>query len=390
FVAILFLLSYASAHLRYFSWHTCALGLIGTLIMMFLINPVISTAVLCVCIFFFLALSFLSPTKENWGSISPKVSAPPGFTEDHVKFWRPQVLLCVSDPRTHCSLIDFANALKKGGLYVLGHSMEEDEVGAIYPTWLHLVDNLKVKAFVEITLANSIRDGVQQLMRISGLGAMKPNTVIFGFPFQNGEEKKDDLGNPSSEFFSQELNAAFPPLSVKDSEDSLDFVGILNDALKLKKNICICRHFRILIATQFSPSCTAAVKPLAPHPSSCSKWPASLTWCPDGEAEPPHANRAQAAVPAKEAPDLRIKADIILVPIANGQFPSKSMQDGSHLNELLSFHSHETAVTFLVLPQPPRDPRNSGEYLQYLRDLKHQLPPTVLIHGISPVISTTL
>ena len=32
---------------------------------------------------------------------------------DHVKYWRPQVILFVSDPRNSCSVIDFVNALKK-------------------------------------------------------------------------------------------------------------------------------------------------------------------------------------------------------------------------------------------------------------------------------------
>eukprot|EP00061_Rhincodon_typus_P006362 g26927.t1 len=96
--------------------------------------------------------------------------------KEHVKFWRPQMLLMVANPRTSAQLITFINDLKKGGLFVLGHvqvgdldALPIDPIQPQYNFWLSLVDKLNVKAFVDLTLSPTVRQGVQHLLRITGL-----------------------------------------------------------------------------------------------------------------------------------------------------------------------------------------------------------------------------
>ncbi|XP_049987090.1 solute carrier family 12 member 9 isoform X2 [Alexandromys fortis] len=178
--------------------------------------------------------------------------------KEHVKFWRPQLLLLVGNPRGALPLLRLANQLKKGGLYVLGHvtlgdldSLPSDPVQPQYGAWLSLVDRAQVKAFVDLTLSPSVRQGAQHLLRISGLGGMKPNTLVLGF-YDDAPPQDHFLTDPAfsepaegaREGGSPALSTLFPPPRAPGSPRALspqDYVATVADALKMNKNVVLAR-----------------------------------------------------------------------------------------------------------------------------------------------------
>jgi solute carrier family 12 (potassium/chloride transporters), member 9 len=108
--------------------------------------------------------------------------------QEHVKFWRPQILLFINDPRHQYKLIQFCNSLKKGALFILGHVIVTEDFGGAVPearrqhaAWTKYIDFSKIKAFVNIAISPGLEWGSRNIVLSAGLGGMRPNIVVMGF-----------------------------------------------------------------------------------------------------------------------------------------------------------------------------------------------------------------
>ncbi|CAB3258760.1 unnamed protein product [Arctia plantaginis] len=251
---------------KQFSWVTSLLGFAGCVALMFGLRALYACGAALACGALVVALHLLSPAAADptWGSLSQalifhqvrKYLLLLDPRREHVKFWRPQMLLLVASPRHSAPLIDFVNDQKKGGLFVVGHVRVGELCGAGDPLadehkyWLKLIDHLKVKAFVELSLARSVREGAAQLARLAGLGAMKPDTVLLGF--RDAAPPRDFFRDPVSPYKTEQFDlecgeVIFPPRGPLGARlSAAEYVRIVSDVLCVNKNVCLCRHFHRL------------------------------------------------------------------------------------------------------------------------------------------------
>ncbi|XP_053574343.1 solute carrier family 12 member 9 [Bombina bombina] len=443
-----------------FSWHTCLLGIVSCLVMMFLINAAYASGSIVLLLLLLGFIHFRS-SSSSWGYISQalifhqvrKYLLLLDVRKEHVKFWRPQILLMVANPRTSCQLIKFVNDLKKGGLYILGHietgdldTLPSDPVQAHYSFWLSLVDKLNVKAFVDLTLCTSVRQGTQHLLRITGLGGMKPNTLVLGFyddatpddyflldaAFTPGLSPQDDPFGVDA----TSLQAHFPPARGPESPRSFsseDYVAMICDALKMHKNIVLARAFPSLNrpesldsrshmyidvwpldllrpqASAYVDVCSLFLLQMACILNMAASWrryQLRVFLCVESRSGDNNGSFwiAAEAKFRELLGKLRIRASIRVVAwdsvaalrIQTNAQPGLTREPISSeyltaANRIVAEEGGaESAVRFLYLPRPPADSSLHERYLEELKELTEGLGPTLLIHGLTPVTCTEL
>ncbi|EYE94894.1 putative cation chloride cotransporter [Aspergillus ruber CBS 135680] len=227
---------------HYFNWQTAAAGTLVSGISMFFVDGLYAGGCVGILALLFLLIHYNSPPKP-WGDVSQSLIYHQvrkyllRLRQEHVKFWRPQILLFVSNIDDQEKMVSFCNSLKKGALFVLGHVLVTEDFTAAVPearrqqsTWTKFVESSKVKAFVNMAVSPSAEWGIRNVVLNAGLGGMRPNIVIID-QFRRGQSLVETLN----------ANREEPGMSCKS------YVTVLDDLLfKLRINVAVAKGFEHL------------------------------------------------------------------------------------------------------------------------------------------------
>lgn len=250
---------------RYWNIWTAGAGTVVSFGAMVFADAYVALVCVAVTALLFIMIQVFCPPKP-WGDVSHNVTY--HFVrkyllrlderKGHVKYWRPQILLLANNPRHEWNLIIFCNSLKKGALYVLGHVLKGDfqrclpELRQQHLAWLKLVDVSGVKSFVDVVIARDEREGARNLILSCGLGGMRPNIIVLGFPAELQRPHTVPRTMPgapagpasAATLLLPDLRALPTDTARKETPIRPEtFVGILEDALALNKALAVAYGF---------------------------------------------------------------------------------------------------------------------------------------------------
>ncbi|XP_016391223.1 solute carrier family 12 member 2-like, partial [Sinocyclocheilus rhinocerous] len=190
---------------KYYNKWVSLAGAVLCCVVMFVINWWAALLTNVIVLALYIYVSYKKP-DVNWGSSTQALMYNKALThslhltgvEDHIKNFRPQCLVMSGYPNSRPALLYLVHAFTKNvGLMVCGHvrtgfrrpnykDMMNEQVR--YQRWLL---KTQIKAFYTPVFADDLRQGAQYLLQTTGLGRLKPNTLVFGFKnnWRNGEMK---------------------------------------------------------------------------------------------------------------------------------------------------------------------------------------------------------
>uniref|UniRef100_W5N6P4 Solute carrier family 12 member 1 n=1 Tax=Lepisosteus oculatus TaxID=7918 RepID=W5N6P4_LEPOC len=180
---------------KYYNMWVSLFGAVLCCGVMFVINWWAALITYAIELFLYIYVTVKKP-EVNWGSSTQAVTFVNALNDalvlagidEHVKNFRPQCIVLTAAPMTRPALLDLAHSFTKNyGLCLtsqvfagprklmvkeINRCMEKNQA------WLN---KNKRKAFYAAVASDTFREGVRSLLQASGLGRMKPNTLVIGF-----------------------------------------------------------------------------------------------------------------------------------------------------------------------------------------------------------------
>ncbi|XP_030635260.1 solute carrier family 12 member 3-like [Chanos chanos] len=177
---------------RYYSRWTALFGAVISVVLMFLLTWWAALITFSIILFLLGYVTYKKPAV-NWGSsvqasaysMALSYSVSLAGVEDHVKNFRPQCLVLTGPPNLRPALVDFVGTFTKNiSLMICGDILMDNESAVSQQNTDSLVKWLnqrKVRSFYTPFQGDSLREGARHLLQASGLGKLKPNTLVMGF-----------------------------------------------------------------------------------------------------------------------------------------------------------------------------------------------------------------
>ncbi|XP_030752173.1 bumetanide-sensitive sodium-(potassium)-chloride cotransporter [Sitophilus oryzae] len=178
---------------KYYNMWLSLVGAILCVLVMFLISWWTALITLTAVLALYLVVSYRKP-NVNWGSTTQaqiyknalQATQQLNTVEEHVKNYRPQILVLSGMPSARPALVDFAYLLtKKVSMLVCGHintSPLSQRVRNVLSykanSWLKAH---KLKAFYQQVDGVSFQEGARALLKVCGIGKLRPNILLMGY-----------------------------------------------------------------------------------------------------------------------------------------------------------------------------------------------------------------
>ncbi|KAJ6645377.1 Solute carrier family 12 member 4 [Pseudolycoriella hygida] len=186
---------------KFYHWSLSLFGLALCISIMFMTSWFFALIAMTMAVIIYKYIEYRGAEKE-WGdgirgmaltaarySLLRLEEGPP-----HTKNWRPQIMIMVKPTDENIpkyrKLFSFASQLKAGkGLTVCVSVVQGEFTKKVLKATetkqniKRIMEEEKVKGFVEVLVARNMVDGLSSIIQTCGLGGMKPNTVILGWPY---------------------------------------------------------------------------------------------------------------------------------------------------------------------------------------------------------------